>query len=569
MPTDPTSGDPDLLQRLVNHLPAMVAYWDGDCRNVVANAAYEEWFGVSAQQMPGVHLRDVIGDALYALNLPFVEGVLAGKRQEFDREVVDKGGWTRHTQVSYFPDQNDGRTVGFFVVVSDVTAHFEAEAATARAVEQYRALARSLPDSFVLLFDEQLRYQIADGNGLKAFGLSRFQVEGQTLWDVLPEHAAELESRYRGALQGATSQWTRSVHGRIFELTTAPVTNDDGKLIAGMVVGTDITIQRRLEITGATLHRLALAAVRQASIDELVELVASSALELFQADYASVVRFDADGMRILKILPATTHGGEVIPINDDTAAARVAKWGNAQLIDHDVEKIPHGLADLGLRSSAAAPIRVGEILWGTIGIGKNRPFDDNAATIDLLEDFADLVSVAISNNIAWEELGRLARIDPLTALPNRRVFQEQLEKDCKRATRTGLPIAVAILDLDNFKMINDAHGHPVGDVVLVEAANRLKAISRGEELVARLGGEEFAIVMLNCEEKDLPTACERFRHAICDSPFNQGITMTASVGGASGRGHAEPEELVRLADDALYIAKKAGRNQVALASVSA
>lgn len=560
---NPREANPEVLQRLVDQLPAMVAYWDSDCRNVVANATYYEWFGFRAEQMPGIHISKVLGESVYSLNLPFILSVLRGEKQLFERTLIDTAGRVRHTQASYIPDISDGRVVGFFVLVTDITGRVQAERSANRAVEQYRSLARSLPGAFVMLFDSQLNYLIAEGSGLKDFGLSSGAIEGRTLWQVLPNQAEELQQYYRKALEGEITQWSRSVRGRVYSLTAAPVTGVSDEIIAGMVIGRDITDQRRLEVTRAALQKLALAAAHRATLAEIVELVAQSTLELFDADYAGVLRFDANEIRILSLQPPQSNVGEILTATDDTAAARVARFGTAQLMTNQASENGTGiLSDLKLKSSAAAPIWVGSNLWGSIGVGLRREFDDEDATIETLQDFADLVSLAISNNKAWDELDHQARQDSLTSLPNRRVFEEQLENDCKRALREGVPVAVVIIDLDHFKSINDTHGHQVGDTVLIEAASRLRANCRSDELISRLGGEEFAAVLFNSQPTELEAVCERLRRSISDTPFAQGIQLTASVGAASRTGVTEPTTLIRLADNALYMAKNAGRNRV-------
>jgi PAS domain S-box-containing protein len=127
-----------LLHTLFDHLPAMVAYWDRDLRNVVANEAYVEWFGFSPEQMRGVHIREVLGERVYAMNLPYMQAALAGEEQLFDRTLVDTSGRTRHTQASYVPDVVDGEVRGFFVLVTDVTPRVEAQ----RAMDQAQSLAK-------------------------------------------------------------------------------------------------------------------------------------------------------------------------------------------------------------------------------------------------------------------------------------------------------------------------------------------------------------------------------------------------------------------------------------------
>lgn len=117
------------INALFDRLPALVAYWDRDLRNVIANAAYTEWFGLSPAQMHGMHIRDVLGPETYAKNLPYIEGVLGGEEQSFERTLVDPVGRVLHTQATYLPDLVDGQNYGFFVLVTDVTAQVEAQRA--------------------------------------------------------------------------------------------------------------------------------------------------------------------------------------------------------------------------------------------------------------------------------------------------------------------------------------------------------------------------------------------------------------------------------------------------------
>lgn len=112
----------EIVYRTFDRLPAMAAYWNADLRNVVANRAYVEWFGVDPEHMAGRHIRDVLGEDVYALNLPFLEGALRGEEQHFERALVDASGRLRRTQATYLPDTVDGDTVGFFVLVTEVPA---------------------------------------------------------------------------------------------------------------------------------------------------------------------------------------------------------------------------------------------------------------------------------------------------------------------------------------------------------------------------------------------------------------------------------------------------------------
>jgi diguanylate cyclase (GGDEF)-like protein/PAS domain S-box-containing protein len=158
-----------------------------------------------------------------------------------------------------------------------------------------------------------------------------------------------------------------------------------------------------------------------------------------------------------------------------------------------------------------------------------------------------------------ESLAALALRDPLTGLANRRLLNELLDADLARTQRSGVPLAVAYLDLDDFKNVNDSHGHEAGDIVLRETARRLLAIVRGADIVARLGGDEFIIVY---EPNDLSSdnLIERLDEAL-KAPINVRIGVSvscpASIGVADSRATGyDAAELMAAADAAMYRVKR-------------
>jgi PAS domain S-box-containing protein len=134
----PAPSEVRLLHALFDKLPAMIAYWDAEARNVIANEAYVEWFGYHPEEMKGLHISEVHGAEVYAKNRPYIEGALGGAEQLFERTLVDQSGRTRHTQASYVPDVVDGTVRGFFVLVTDVTPRVEAQ----RALDEAQDIAQ-------------------------------------------------------------------------------------------------------------------------------------------------------------------------------------------------------------------------------------------------------------------------------------------------------------------------------------------------------------------------------------------------------------------------------------------
>lgn len=159
-------------------------------------------------------------------------------------------------------------------------------------------------------------------------------------------------------------------------------------------------------------------------------------------------------------------------------------------------------------------------------------------------------------------LERLATRDPLTTCFNRRSFFEQFDAQWNSAKRYNQPLSAIMVDVDHFKMINDNHGHSVGDQVLQKVAETLMQTARESDIVARYGGEEFAILLPNTDILNASVSAERFRKALAEMKFPN-LSVTASLGVSSNSQQANsPQELLDQADKCLYVAKRNGRNQV-------
>jgi len=174
---------------------------------------------------------------------------------------------------------------------------------------------------------------------------------------------------------------------------------------------------------------------------------------------------------------------------------------------------------------------------------------------------------------AREALRVQAMHDPLTGVWNRRAILDVLGNELVRSRREGLPVAVAIADLDHFKGINDAHGHMVGDTALCETVSRMRALLRPYDAIGRYGGEEFLMVLPGCTSQDAFKLAERLRIGISQEPVKISeatIEVTSSLGVAASDTLAilDAAALIRAADKALYRAKAGGRNRVELAIVT-
>lgn len=239
------------------------------------------------------------------------------------------------------------------------------------------------------------------------------------------------------------------------------------------------------------------------------------------------------------------------------------------LIRSEIESDPalkHLRRSEELHIEAIAPLAVAGELIGLLIL---EGVDTKSAQFQrMLQLLANVSALAIKNARLFQRIAEMARHDGLTGLLNHASFQERLRELVDHAQCSRKPLALIMSDIDNFKSINDAHGHPVGDHVLREVARIWKKVAPEESIVARYGGEEFVCAISGMNLDRAADLAEALRATIESLPlsFEKGIlTVTASFGVAVlGQPARNATELIRLADDALYQSKRAGRNRVTL-----
>jgi diguanylate cyclase (GGDEF)-like protein/putative nucleotidyltransferase with HDIG domain len=248
----------------------------------------------------------------------------------------------------------------------------------------------------------------------------------------------------------------------------------------------------------------------------------------------------------------------VLPLVAGDDLHRIKTEGHAVRVDsHGPRK---RAARLGYGCSLTAPVPVRGQMWGAIAVACVAPDTLPDGVERVLADFAELIGLAVANTEAHAQLVEQAATDPLTGLANHRAFHERLREELARALRHERPLALALLDVDHFKVVNDSLGHERGDAVLAAVAAALMTSARTEDVLARLGGDEFALLMPDTSEEQALAAIERTRSAIATIELEGGLTVSVSAG-VCGVEHAQDADtLVRLADGALYWSKAHGRD---------
>jgi diguanylate cyclase (GGDEF)-like protein len=211
------------------------------------------------------------------------------------------------------------------------------------------------------------------------------------------------------------------------------------------------------------------------------------------------------------------------------------------------------------------PIAYRDERIGVLTITSPREGAFNQEDMELLRFIATTMALDIDN----ARLRRLAVTDPLTEAYNREFLQQYLPQAIESAHARGEPLAVAMVDVDHFKDVNDSFGHAVGDHVLADVARRLRAGIRVGDLLVRYGGEEFLALLPGAGTERAIEIAERMRARLEDDPIvveRRSIAVRVSVGVAELRSVDTPDDIVRRADEAMYAAKRQGRNRVEVAA---
>jgi diguanylate cyclase (GGDEF)-like protein len=244
---------------------------------------------------------------------------------------------------------------------------------------------------------------------------------------------------------------------------------------------------------------------------------------------------------------------EIIPAGSESRAARLAGAGMGT-----VKKKEHG------QHYIAVPLVCGERILGVLeGTRQRNSF--KKLELEILDALSLPVASALANAVRIGEAERLSQTDDLTKLHNARYLRQFLLNEIRRARRYGSSVAALFLDLDDFKRVNDAHGHLAGSHVLMEMAAVILSSIRDTDAVARYGGDEFVIVLPDTQIDLAGSVAERIREKIARHYFSGGrnlkLSLTASFGVAAFPVHASsPQQLIAAADTAMYEAKAANKN---------
>jgi diguanylate cyclase (GGDEF)-like protein len=314
------------------------------------------------------------------------------------------------------------------------------------------------------------------------------------------------------------------------------------------------------------------------SLDALLDRIADALADLIPHDSLTIYEAD-EARRVLLPVWARDKWADKILADNCPFGKGLTGWGvehrepvlvNKAHLDPRVATVPGTPADEP-EAMITIPLIARDSIKGALNIyrlGEEASFDDDE--FELAKRFGDAAALALDNAQVRARLEHQAMTDPLTGLYNHRAFHERLRQALATASRSHAAVSVLMLDIDDFKRVNDIYGHGAGDEILRALAETLKDSVRESDVVYRLGGEEFAIVV----SSPSPEHAERLAHRLVDrvesTDFDPTGRITVSVGLARGPEHAmNPRELVACAEAAMMSAKARGKNQIVLYEDSA
>jgi diguanylate cyclase (GGDEF)-like protein/PAS domain S-box-containing protein len=395
----------------------------------------------------------------------------------------------------------------------------------------------------VFVKDTDGRYLLINEAGARMVGKPVVEIVGKTDSDLFPPESAKLLIETDRAIMASGKNQTHEESltmqngaGFVFLVTKGPITDAHGQVSGLFGVSHDITTRKTAEL-----------GLREAAT-------------LFESSYEGIMVVSPD-RKITKVNPAFI---------------RITGYTAEEAVGESPRLLSSGRHDSGFYAGMWQTLEQDGVWRGEIW---NRRKDG--------EIYAELLSISVVRGAAgavqhyigvfWDitqikaheaELDHVAHYDPLTGSPNRRLLTGRLDQAIEHAQRSHHTLAVCLLDLDGFKLINDRHGQTTGDHMLIGVANNLKLVLRDDDTLARLGGDEFVLLLSNLSSaEDIALILERVQNAIA-KPVNidgELLSVSASIGvSLYPQDNSSPDALLRHAEQAMFLAKEAGKNRYQL-----
>ncbi len=561
------------------------AIFDNDDRLIICNDNYREIYALTAPAIfPGNRFEDILRfglnkkqyDTFDLDNEAWLEKRLAAHR-DADGSVIEQslsdGRWLRVSETRT-------RSGGIAGIRADITELKHARAESENAYQNLSLMADNITGSVVEV-DPDGKCIFLNKTACEWFDGTPDDLLGTRLRDRLPWKEREvMRSFLQEACKGKKVSSEVGLHfpdgvHRECQIDCNPRVLENDQVKGIVVLITDITDRKKTERTLAELY--AITSTRELGHEDKIAEILRLGTEHFDLPFGIISHVIDDHYTITH---ANSPNGELepgtsFPLQDTYCTLTLdadgplatANAANSQFARHPCFEI------FALETYIGAPLLVDGVVHGTINFSatqpRKRPF--SPADIQIVRQFADWVGHEIARQRDHQalmdakiNLERVASIDDLTQILNRRAFLERANTEIQRFRRTKRPFTAVMIDIDKFKHINDLHGHAAGDEVLKLFADTVGGALRAVDVFGRVGGEEFCMILHNTTLEDAMLVCERLRIKIMDECQMDHVqqTVTCSMGlAAAAREDVEFSTLMQKADTALYEAKSTGRNK--------
>lgn len=534
------------MRRFADRIPIAIAYLDPQARYTFVNAAFESARGTSRDQILGRTTAEVLGQEAAEHNRPYRERALKGEVVNYERFVQLASGEGRWYRIQQAPDYDDqGGIRGIYVIAIDIHERKVMELALKESETELRTTMESVPYPLAYI-DANLRYGQANSAYERYTGFSPQELVGRRLQDVFePARFESALPSLKRALAGETFDVERLIPGvkgrpdRWLRIRYTPRFNDAGDVIGFYSAGVDIDDVKRAELE-----------LRHAN---------SMLVSHFENTPLAVVEWSRDG-RLLRWSPQAEK-----MFGWTFEELQSGAWHGWDMVYE--EDVAH-VRDIYSRMLSGQQRRVtslnrnlrkdGRIIW--CEWYNSSLLDEKGEVLSVLSLGQDVTARVL----AEERLQHLATHDALTGLPNRVLLLDRLRQALARSRRSGLRVCTLFLDLDRFKEVNDTLGHRIGDELLREMSVRLARVVRESDLLVRLSGDEFMVVLEQVTDLDAPRmVAQKLLDEIREPSHIEGheIYISASIGLSLFPDDGDDAEtLMRNADLAMYRAKAQGKN---------
>ncbi|MBV9573860.1 MAG: diguanylate cyclase [Acidobacteriales bacterium] len=315
------------------------------------------------------------------------------------------------------------------------------------------------------------------------------------------------------------------------------------------------------------LNNISKTAISSEDAEQMMAEIVGHIQRNFRFDHIGIGIFDYVTKDIeIKAEAGTTAKaiGKRIPLGVGILG-RAARTGETALVQTTGQGHLQGVLPES-RAVLCIPITYGETLLGVLNVESQQEDAFSPQDVMVMNTLADLLATALHNSFVFQKLQQQSITDGLTGIKTRRFFWESLSSEWRRASRSGRPFSVVLIDLDKFKEVNDTLGHLEGDLVLARVGRLLEQKCRQSNVVARYGGDEFIILMPETGIEQAQILAERLRLWMATDPMLREHHITGSFGVASFPVHGfSAEDIIRIADAGMYVAKHAGGDQVSTA----